>query len=137
VKTVQLTMNVEIDVKALQKYGPIDAFQDWSPPEAGASTHIKSCIESLRVGGRASLMGGISGDVSLNYAVIMFRNLQIRGKFMYAKQDVSSLIRMVLTGLLKLDKEKVVETFPLERWSDAFKAAEESTALGKQILLVP
>jgi threonine dehydrogenase-like Zn-dependent dehydrogenase len=130
-------MDVEADVKALQRHGTVDAFQDWSPPKAGASTHIKSCIQALKVGGRASLMGGISGDISINYAVVMFRNLQVRGKFMYARKDISSLIKMVLAGVLKLDKEKAVERFPLERWSDAFKAAEESTALGKQILLAP
>ncbi|KIM97579.1 hypothetical protein OIDMADRAFT_44274 [Oidiodendron maius Zn] len=137
VKTVQLTMHVETDVRALQKFGPIDAFQDWSPPEAGVSTHIRSCIQALRVGGRASLMGGITGDISINYASIMFRNIQIRGNFMYSKKDIESLIKMVLAGVLKLGKENLVESFPLERWLDAFKAAEESTSLGKQILLAP
>ena len=137
VKTVQLTMDVETDVKALQKFGPIDAFQDWSPPEAGVSTHIRSCIQALRVGGRASLMGGITGDISINYASIMFRNIQIRGNFMYSKKDIESLVKMVLAGVLKLGKENLVESFPLERWLDAFKAAEESTSLGKQILLAP
>jgi threonine dehydrogenase-like Zn-dependent dehydrogenase len=130
-------MDVETDVKALQKFGPIDAFQDWSPPEASTSTHIKSCIQTLRVGGRASLMGGIVGDITLNYSSIMVRNIQIRGRFMYRREDIASLIKMVLTGILRLGKENAVESFALERWQDAFKAAEESTALGKQILLAP
>jgi threonine dehydrogenase-like Zn-dependent dehydrogenase len=130
-------MDVEADVKALQKFGPVDAFQDWSPPAAGTSTHITSCIQALKVGGRASLMGGIIGDISINYASIMLRNIQLRGRFMYNKEDISSLVKMVLAGVLRLGKENLVESFSLERWLDAFKAAEESTALGKQILLAP
>lgn len=134
---MQLTMDVEADVKALQRYGPVDAYQDWSPPGAGASTHIKSCIQALRVDGRVSLMGGIPGDISINYATLMFRNIQIRGRFMYTKEAISSFVKLIHSGVLTLDKEKTVESFPLERWSDAFKAAEESTALGKQILIAP
>lgn len=130
-------MDIEGDVKALQKYGPIDAYQDWSPPGADTSTHIKSCIQALKIGGRVSLMGGITGDISLNYAVLMFRNIQIRGRFMYTKQAISSFIKLIHSGVLTLDKEKIVESFPLESWSDAFKAAEEGTALGKQILIAP
>lgn len=128
-------MDVQEDAKALQKYGPIDAYQDWSPPQASTSTHIRSCIQVLKVGGRASLMGGIAGDISLSYSLIMFRNLQIHGRFMYRKEDIPSLVKMINTGVLKLNKEMVVEKFPLERWFDAFSTAEKSTALGRLVLL--
>jgi threonine dehydrogenase-like Zn-dependent dehydrogenase len=58
VETVPITGDMEADCKELKKYGPIDAYFDFGPPEAHASTHIKSCILALRHGARVSLMGG-------------------------------------------------------------------------------
>lgn len=137
VKIVQLTMDVETDVKALQKFGIIDAFQDWSPPSAGQTTHIKSCIQALRVGGRVSLMGGIRSDISINYSLVMTHNLEIRGKWMYTREDILSFIKMVETGVLKLGKTKLVGKFPLEQWREAFKAAEENPGHGDLVLIAP
>lgn len=58
VETVPITGDMEADCNELKKFGPIDAYFDIGPPEAYASTHIKSCILALRHGGRVSLMGG-------------------------------------------------------------------------------
>jgi threonine dehydrogenase-like Zn-dependent dehydrogenase len=58
VETVQITGDTMKDCQELKKHGKIDAFFDIGPPEAHASTHIKSSILSLRHGGRISLMGG-------------------------------------------------------------------------------
>jgi threonine dehydrogenase-like Zn-dependent dehydrogenase len=137
VKTVQLTMEIDTDVKALQKFGTIDAFQDWSPPGAAESTHIKSCFQVLRVGGRASLMGGSIGDISIPYAAIMFRSLEIRGKFMYSRDDVLSFIKMIQIGVIKPCKHRFLQKFPLERSLEAFKVAAEHPGHGSQILIEP
>lgn len=58
VETVPITGDMEADSNELKKHGPIDAYYDIGPPEAHASTHIKSCILALRHGARVSLMGG-------------------------------------------------------------------------------
>lgn len=58
VETVPITGDMQVDCDELKKYGPIDAYFDIGPPEAYASTHIKSCILALRHGARVSLMGG-------------------------------------------------------------------------------
>lgn len=137
VQIVQLTMDIDTDVKALQKFGTIDAFQDWSPPWAGNTTHITSCLQVLRVGGRVSLMGGIRGDISIPYTTVMHRNLQIRGKWMYTREDVISFVKMIQTGVMKRTKQNVVEKFPLEKWQEAFKSAEEHSGNRDQILIAP
>ena len=64
VETVPITGDMEADCKELKKHGPIDAYFDIGPPEAYASTHIKSCIMALRHGARISLMGGYSQGLS-------------------------------------------------------------------------
>ena len=82
-------------------------------------------------------MGGITGDISLNYASIMFRNIRIHGRFMYERADIAYMIKMVSTGVLRLQKDTKVEKFSLEGWAEAFRAAEKSTTTGVQILLAP
>lgn len=66
VETVPITGDVQADCSALKQHGPIDAYFDIGPPEAHASTHIKSCILALRQGGRVSLMGGYREGEPLN-----------------------------------------------------------------------
>lgn len=57
-ETVPITGDMQADCNELKKHGQIDAYFDIGPPEAHASTHIKSCILALRHGARISLMGG-------------------------------------------------------------------------------
>lgn len=137
---VQLTGDVETDAKALKQFGTVDAFQDWSPPTAAKTTHIKACMLALRVGGRVSLMGGIREDISMSYSWVMRNNLTIKGKWMYTQEDPYLLIKMIETGVLKLGEKaglKNVGVFPLEDWSKAFTAAEENPGWGTQALIAP
>ena len=136
---VELTGDVAQDMQALKKLGPIHVFQDWSPPTAGSTTHIKACIYALTRGGRASLMGGIRQDFSLNYQAVMHNNLTIKGKWMYEPQDPPDLIKLVEVGLLKLGKDighKNLGAFSLDKWEEAFKTVE-GTGYGTQATLVP
>lgn len=68
-ETVPITGDMEADCSELKKHGPIDAYFDIGPPEAYASTHIKSCILALRHGARVSLMGGYTQGKSGRYLV--------------------------------------------------------------------
>ena len=58
VETVPITGDMMADCNELKKHGQIDAYYDIGPPEAHASTHIKSCILALRHSARISFMGG-------------------------------------------------------------------------------
>jgi len=57
-EAVPITGDMQADLAKLKEFGKIDAFFDIGPPEAHASTHIKSAILALRHGARISLMGG-------------------------------------------------------------------------------
>ena len=74
VETVPITGDMEADCKELKKHGPIDAYYDIGPPEAHASTHIKSCILALRHGARVSLMGGYRTGESNKTKFLSCRN---------------------------------------------------------------
>lgn len=140
VEIVQTTGDVQADAKALQKLGSIDACFEISPPTAANPTYLKSAILSLRPGGRVSLMGGISGDVSVPFDVIMHRNLRLQGKWMYNRDDITPLIKLVEVGLLKLDESagvQIVGEFALEDWDEAFTAAAENSGRGRLVLIKP
>ncbi|PVG03608.1 isopropanol dehydrogenase [Serendipita vermifera] len=141
---VKLVGDVEKDAEALQRASPggkgLDAYIDFSPPQAAKSTHIKSCLMALKTYGRAAFMGGIREDVSIPYALLMLKSLQIRGKFMYQRSSVIRLIGMIECGLVKLGEAsgvKVVGTYSLDQYDAALDAAADSTGFGKSVVFTP
>jgi threonine dehydrogenase-like Zn-dependent dehydrogenase len=130
IKIVPISGDVEKDATELKKFGEADVFFDISPTAAGTAPHLKSGIMALRSGGRVSLMGGMQGDVPLPHAIIMQKNIALKGKWMYNREDIPALIKLVETGLLKVDEKsgiRIVGTFKLEDWDEAFTVAEEKT----------
>ncbi|KAJ6445313.1 GroES-like protein [Purpureocillium lavendulum] len=141
---VVITGDVDADAAALGAQGPIDVYFDISPQVASAGpstfTHIKSGIAALRPGGRMSMMGGVIGDVQMPYQFIMGKGLSIRGTFMYTREQMDSLIRLIETGMLTLGKKAGVETtgkFALGEWETAFEAAARDAGPGKATYFVP
>ena len=140
IEAIPMTGDQQKDTKALQMFGPADAFLDISPPAAAKSKHIQSAILSLRHSGRVSLMGGIREDIAFPHSVIIHRNLVLRGKWMYDREYIKALIKMVDIGLLKLGESagiKTVGLFDLEDWRNAFDAAAENPGMGTQSLIAP
>ena len=140
VKGVVLSGEVEEDVKRLQQWGPVDAYQDWTPHVARASTHIKACLMALRGGGRASFMGGIQGDVSVPYNVVYRRNLKLSGRWMYEREHVVDLINMIEVGVLGLGEKaghEVTGVYGLDGWDEAIEVAAEKQGWGKKVLIKP
>ncbi|KAI1012086.1 hypothetical protein LB503_004607 [Fusarium chuoi] len=136
IRTVLNTGNIEADVKELTKDGRADAFFDISPGKAITSTHFKSCIMSLRRGGRVSLMGAHE-ELKLPTQFIMLNDITLKGKWMYTKDDMRNMIKLVEAGYLKLDAVQTVGNFPMEEFAGAFdKAANISDPLS-QVLISP
>ncbi|KAK0729522.1 hypothetical protein B0H67DRAFT_1884 [Lasiosphaeris hirsuta] len=141
VKTVVPTGDSAKDTATIMAHGPVDAFVDVSPPEAKGSGHLKSCIDSLRQYGRISLLGG-RGDPSipLSYIMAVLKNLTIRGQYMYEREDVKGLIKLVESGAMPIGKAAgmpVVGQFSLERWAEGFEAAERDSVLADMVSLRP
>ena len=122
IRTVVNTGDVDADVKELLKDGPIDVFCDISPPEAADSTHFESCIKALRRGGRVSLLGA-HPKLTLPAMFIVLNDITIKGKWMYNKEDVRMMIRLLEDGYLKLGRNQTAGSFPLENFAEAFDMA--------------
>lgn len=70
-------------------------------------------------GGRAVLIGGTRGGISLPYGLIMFRSLRIQGRFMFGRHDADYLIRMDESRIFCLGKSIGMERFnifKLKEW---------------------
>ncbi|KAF2003942.1 NAD(P)-binding protein [Amniculicola lignicola CBS 123094] len=142
VLTVKITGDVNGDAEQLKKMsgGPIDAAFDISPAMAAKSTHLKSCISSLRQGGRVSLMGGIYEDVPIPYMEVMRKDIKLMGKWMYSRQNVHDVIKRVETDILKIGAQGGVKNegeFGLDEWEKAFDKAEEMTGWNSCVVMKP
>lgn len=105
----------------------------YGPPQVAESTHFKSCCLSMERGGRVSLMGGLIVNLPIPHNVIMRRGLMTKGNWIYERADVNSLMMMVEAGSLtwgSRGRDRPVEIFDLEKWDEAFSAAERAGKSG-------
>ncbi|CAI7629943.1 unnamed protein product [Penicillium pancosmium] len=124
IQLIQITNDLQQEVEALAKLGPADAFFDTSPQHSG----------------RICLMGGAMGDMAIPASPVVRRNLTIKGKWMYERDDILKLIQMVESGALKLGREagcRIVGRFPMEKWKEAFDAAAEHAGPGERVSIIP
>ncbi|KAI4130857.1 MAG: hypothetical protein LQ338_001534 [Usnochroma carphineum] len=141
ISIAQLKCNdVQADLLTLQKFGQIDAYLDISPPAAAQSTHIESCLMAVKPYGKVSLMGGIRDHIKIPYMLVMFRSIQLRGRFMYERGDVQALVKLYEQGLLRVGPDagyKPSPKFGLEEWEKAFEEAEKISSWNEQVLIAP
>ncbi|KAH0426322.1 hypothetical protein CcaCcLH18_10387 [Colletotrichum camelliae] len=118
-----------------------DAYIDLSPPTlADPGRQIRACIAALHDGGRVALMGGVAGDVGISHPGIMFRNITIKGQYMYTREQVGEVVRLVESGVVKLGEaaghEKPV-AFGLADWNMALREASDRGSWGQAVVFVP
>ncbi|CAJ2505716.1 Uu.00g131100.m01.CDS01 [Anthostomella pinea] len=139
VETVQLSGSFESDVAALEKFGPVDVFLDFTPPQATNTDHIRAGIMSVRHGGRVSLMGGIQ-ELTVPYILIMLKGLTLKGTMMYTRAQAQDLIKMIETGVLKLGEKaglKVKGVFSLRDGEKAIEVAGKEAGAGRAVFIAP
>ncbi|OAQ73482.1 isopropanol dehydrogenase [Pochonia chlamydosporia 170] len=126
--------------EAIAAHGSIDVVVDFSPPSATDSEYLGQAIGALRRYGRVCLMGG-RGDATLPvpHAMMVFKDLTVRGSWMYERDHVRTLVKMVETGVLKLGKAaglEVIASYPLEKMDGALDKGAEVGA-SKMVVLGP
>ncbi|KAJ3044844.1 hypothetical protein HDV00_000721 [Rhizophlyctis rosea] len=137
--TVVTTGDIDQDSAAIKAATPsqrgADFYLDLSPPAAGNSTHLQSCVLALKTNGTAVLMGGIQGNITLPYGFMMRKNITVKGQYMCQRNDRDNVIRLMESGLLSL-KGLEVETVPLEEWESALDKAAAADR-SKVVALAP
>ncbi|TVY80827.1 Acryloyl-coenzyme A reductase, partial [Lachnellula suecica] len=97
IETLKMTGDEAVDSAALKEFGTIDAMLDFTPPQASASSHVRSAVSCLRRGGRVSLMGFNANPI--NPQVVTGRNISFKGKLMYEREDMLLFVKMLERGL--------------------------------------
>lgn len=130
-KTVCVSKTQDVTA-AIVAHGRIDAVVDVSPPEAVGSEHLGQAIQALPRYGRVCLMGGRQDTVlQIPYRAAVFKDLTIRGSWMYEREHVLGLVKMVESGALKLGKQggyEVIGSYPLDQYKEAMVKAGECSA---------
>ena len=67
----------------------------------------------------------------------MHRNMRLYGKWMYEREDIADMFKLVENGLLDLGIQKVVGKYPLEQYKEAWDHAFEKSALGETVIMTP
>jgi len=114
---------------------PIDCVLDFLPREAGPS-QVQSAAMAVRPGGRIVLMGGVRGDLALNYNWLMHSNITLKGQWMYDRQAVPPMVQMVRAGLIDLGHFDLTE-FDLDDANAAVSHAAATAGPHKMTVLRP
>jgi len=146
-KTAVVVGDVEKDTAALSHAvgaRGADVVLDLSPPAAGANgktpSHLLAGLNVLRRGGVLSLMGGIGGTIAIPHSPIVFKNLVIRGRFMYERDHIEQVIKLVESGKLPLGKAvgmKTVAEYGLAEFERAVNEAAKLPGWGECVQIVP
>jgi len=135
IEAVVMTGEEATDAAALKVFGPIDAILDFSPSAASKSLHVRSAITALRRGGRVSLMGW---NENVMHPSVMGRNITLKGKLMYERDDMLQFVKMLERGLFpRADQLVDVQTFGLEDWKAGLDAGADHIGVGRHVVFVP
>ena len=78
-----------------------------------------------------------TADVAIPHGIIMHKNIRLYGKWMYEREDIVDIFKMVETGLLDLNFMKIVGEYPLEKYKEAWDHAAEMAGFGETVLIKP
>lgn len=119
--------------------GPIDCVLDLLPREATGS-QVRAAALAVRPGGRIVLMGGVGrqggADLALPYPWLMRNDITVRGKYMYPRDAVAQMVRLVRSGLIDLNQFDVTE-FALDDANGAVASAAATAGPFKLTVLRP
>jgi alcohol dehydrogenase len=135
VRTVKMSGNEEEDRRQMQRAagGPIDVVLDLLPPAAGP-TWVRAAALAVRPYGRVILMGGIREDISMPYAWMMRYGIEVRGQWMYPREAIPRMIKLVHSGQISLGD---VTEFPLEKVNEAVAYAAAHSGPFKMTVVRP
>lgn len=86
--------------------------------------------------GRVSLMGAYE-NLEIPNLFVTLCNITLKGNWMYERNNVLALIKMVEKGNLRLKEEdgcSVVGEFGLDQWREALTAANQLTGIGESVV---
>jgi NADPH:quinone reductase-like Zn-dependent oxidoreductase len=117
------------DVVALQKAVPNGAhvYSDWSPTGSKDAIYLSTVAAVLRRKARVVLSGAANTSLGLPHGIMVLKDIEMKGKFMYDRNTVRTVFELVALGLLEVGERSgaLARKFELESFEDALAVAEE------------
>jgi alcohol dehydrogenase len=108
---------------------------DFLPREASPA-QVMAALTAVRPGGRLVLMGGVRGALPLDYNWLMHQGVTLRGQWMYARDAVPRMVRMIRAGQIDLGGFALSE-FPLAEVNEAVAHAAATAGPNQMTVLRP
>ena len=141
---VQMTGDAVADQAAIRAACPpgsggADALVDLSPWAATSNpASLTAALAAVRGGGHVALMGAM-GTVPFDYMSLMFRSINVKFQFMFSREELSRIVRLVENGAVALGRAAGHQTvtFALEQAEEGYRVAEqEALGWGSQAVLL-
>lgn len=136
VRIIVQTGDFDTDVSALR--GAFSMPASKALCMVGQSTDSHSTLVSLNAlkhGGQLVVMGSTTAQLSIDYNQLLLNNWEIKGNFMYTKEDYLALIAMVKSGLVDLNKI-TIKSFTLNEIEQGINEASKLQGLNSVVLAV-
>ncbi|GAM56431.1 hypothetical protein JCM19231_2577 [Vibrio ishigakensis] len=90
-------------------------------------------LNSLNPNGQLVLMGSMLTPLPVDYNKLLLNNWEIKGNFMYTRDDYLALVDMVKAGLIDLNKVEVT-SFGLDEIEQGIESAKSNPMLSNTVL---
>lgn len=67
----------------------------------------------------------------------MHKNIRLYGKWMYEREDIADMFKLLEAGLLDLNPIKVVGEYELEKYKEAWDHAANIAGFGETVIMKP
>jgi NADPH:quinone reductase-like Zn-dependent oxidoreductase len=128
--TINYKTTPDWDVKARALTGDIGV--DHVVEVGGAGTFGKS-LRAVRMGGRISLIGVLSGAGDVSFVPILMKNVQVQGIFVGSRAMFEAMNRAITLHQLRPVVDRV---FEFDRASEALKYLESGAHFGKVVIRI-
>ena len=131
---VALQGDADSDIKALRDASGNGAHAALCMVGQAKEAHSTSVtLQSLKRNGRMVIMGSLLPDFSVNYTQMLLNNWEIKGNFMYNREDFNIAISLVKNGLIDLELIKA-NSFAYQDLKSALVAATQLRGLNTVVL---
>jgi NADPH:quinone reductase-like Zn-dependent oxidoreductase len=101
--------------------------------EVGGSRTLEQSLRCVRIGGKVSVIGVLTGAGEINPTLILGRRASVQGMSVGSVEMFSAMNRAIAQSKLKPVIDKV---YPFEQAADAFRYMESAKHFGKIVVLV-
>ena len=76
-------------------------------------------------------------DIAIPHMAIMHKNIRLYGKWMYEREDMADMFKLIENGLIDLKAFNIVGEYSLEQYKEAWDHAAAKAGFGETVIIKP